>query len=380
MIKNANLVQSFETKFAENRGSSTQVVNLNIDDFPNITSPASIKRQLIIERRRRENLAGQLKNTKLDEAVPELIGKSDAIRDIKDQLLHDVDHDTQILITGERGAGKQIVADAIWRLFHQKNDDKLITFNCGALAPSLVVAELFGYRKGAFTGAEQDKPGILAQCENRMLFLDEIGNLPFDGQHALLRFINKGEYREVGSTEVKHVDTQIIAATNKNINDPTLFARDLKDRFDEWIELPPLRDRKDDIPLLISHFLSVYSKRSQLSSPLILDDLILEKLKDYDWPGNVRELEKWISRVCRRYDGGTLKLQDLPDRFINDFFFFFYDIELPELPIRVGLDEYIELIRDKARHMSKGNMSEVDRLLGQKPGTERQRQFRKRKR
>lgn len=376
LIPNAKLIQSFETKYARERGRSTQQVNLEIDDFPQIEAPDVLKRQLTIVSREKEQFADKIKQTELDEKIPELIGQSRQIRSIKEQILYDINETTHVLITGDRGTGKQVVANAIWRLYHQKSDINLTTFDCGTFSRDLIVSDLFGYQKGAFTGATQDNPGILRKCNSKMLFLDEIGNLPLDGQNALLRYVNDGEIRKIGSSEVEKIHTQIIAATNKDINDSTLFAQDLKDRFDEVIELPALKNHKEDIPFLIAHFISHYAKNT-----LILDNAILKQLVDYSWPGSVRELEKWIQRLTRRFsEGGKISIANLPENFIpslladDDL-----DLNLPNLPLQISIDEYVEKIREKARLQAENNMAEVDRLLKQKFGTEKQRQYRKNK-
>ena len=376
LIPHARLVQSFETKYARDRGRSTQEVNLEIDDFPHITAPPLLKRQLTILRREKAKLSEKVRATETDQSIPELIGQSRAIRDIKEQILYDINNSTHVLITGERGTGKQVVAEAIWRLYHNEKDLQLKTFDCGTFSRDLITAELFGHIKGTFTGAVESRNGILHECDHRMLFLDEIGNLPVEGQNALLRYLTNGEVRQIGSREVKIVETQILAATNKNINDSTLFAQDLKDRFDEIIDLPPLHSRREDIPLLINYFVAHYSQK-----PLILHRGIVKNLLEFTWPGNVRELEKWIQRIVRRFpEGGEILLNDLPDKFIQQILSE-EDVngDLPKLPLSLPLDLYIEKLKEKARSMSGGKMSEVDRLLNQKPGTEKQRQYRLRK-
>ncbi len=378
LIPNSRLIQSFEAIYARERGKSTQEVNLEIDDFPHITAPEELKRRLTIAMRENRRLVEQLNVSELDRMIPELVGQSKPIREIKEQILKDIDAETHVLILGERGTGKQVVADAIWRLYHRGHDKSLTTCDCGALSETLVISELFGHKKGTFTGATDDRDGLLKQCADRMLFLDEIGNLPMNGQQALLRYVNDGEVRPLGSNIVHKVKTQIIAATNKNINDPTLFAQDLKDRFDEIIELPSLRHRKDDIPILVNLFLRIYSKKQDLRTPLMLRREVVQKLQEHDWPGNVRELEKWIQKLCKRFDGGEVSLNDLPRSFIasimreEDT-----DFDLPDLPLSINLKEYVEKIREKASLQAGGNMAEVDRLLGQNPGTEKQRQYRR---
>ncbi len=376
LIPNSKLVQSFESRFAQQRGESTQIVDFRkLDDFPEIKAPNELKRQLTIISRERDVLDEKIKQKELDEKIPELIGDSKPIREIKDQILSDLDQKTNVLIIGERGIGKQVVADVIWRLYHTVVDTRLTTFDCGSFQPNLVASELFGYKKGAFTGAVSDKPGILSQTDGKMIFLDEIGNMAIEGQNMLLRFINDGEFKPIGTNDIVKVDTQILAATNKNINDSTLFAQDLKDRFDEIIELPSLKERKEDIGLLIKHFLYIYS-----GNKLVLGKDVIGQLENHDWPGNVRELEKFIQKLIRRFEIGEVSLKDLPDRFINlimsdpDT-----EYELPELPLPVPLPDYAELIIEKARKHAGGKYAEVDKLLKQNEGAEKQRQYRKRK-
>jgi len=377
LIPNSKIVQSFEIQFARQRVKSVQEVNLEIDDFPKIEAPPALKRQLTIITREKEKLAEKVRLQEVDEQIPELIGTSIAIREIKEQILNDIDDTTHVLIVGERGTGKELVAQAIWRLYHREADDKLAVFDCGGFSKELIASELFGHKKGAFTGAISDYDGILKKYNGRMLFLDEIGNLPMEGQQSLLRYLQSGEIRKVGSHEVVIVQTQIIAATNKNISDPTLFAQDLKDRFDDVISLPALRERREDIPQLIDFFIHNHS-----SKPIVLKKDLMKALIQYEWPGNVRELKKWIQKLIRRFpDGGVISIDDIPDRMItsmmkdNDY----EELILPDLPLKITLEEYVEKIKEKARSMSNGKMSEVDRLLNQKLGTEKQRQYRLRK-
>lgn len=377
ILTNSKLVQSFESKYATIRGKNTQEVNFNIDDFPKISSPSALKRQLTIVSREKQLLNNKLKAIELDEKLPELIGKSKRIREIKEQILYDIDENTHVLILGERGTGKQVVADAIWKLYHKPQDSKLLSVDCGTISKELLVSELFGHKKGAFTGAITDKKGIVEVANNRFLFLDEIGNFSMEGQNSLLRLVEKGEYKILGDTEIRNADLTIIAATNKDVSDEEIFASDLKDRFDEKINLPPLRERTEDIPLLVDYFSNIYSKSNHLIEPIMFEKNVVEKLVAYEWLGNIRELEKWIKRCARRFEGGLIRLKDLPERFITDILSEEDDTyNLPDLPLKISLNEYTELIRDKARGIAKGNMAEVDRLLNQKVGTEKQRKYR----
>ncbi len=380
VLKNAKLLQSFEKKYSK-EGSTIREVSFAIDDFPKIEAPSSVKRQLTILSRKNKELEEKIEIDEINKKLPDLIGNSKQILEIKDQIFRDIDSNTHVLIIGERGTGKEVVAKSIWKHHHKDEDDQLLTIDCGTLSENLIQSELFGHKRGAFTGADSDRSGILSTGDGRMIFLDEIGNLPIDGQQKLLRVLTHGEIRKLGSDTIENVDVQIIAATNKNVDDPTLFAADIKDRFDEIITLPPLRERKEDIRIITDYLLNIHSKTHTPLTPLLLSEEIYSKLEQYDFPGNIRELETWIKRMLRRFSsGGLVKLSQLPERFITEIIAEGNEeMFLPELPLKIPFSDYIEQIREKARTMSNGNMSEVDRLLNQSIGTERQRQFQKKK-
>lgn len=381
LITKCKLVQSFEKEFARKGEKTTREVDFNIDDFPQIKKPSDIKRKLTIAARENTKLKSILNIEKLNKKVPNLIGTSKKILEVKDQILFDVDSNSHVLIVGERGTGKEVVADAIWKLHHRKDDVKLQKFDCGSFSDNLIQSELFGHVKGAFTGADKPREGLLKKCENKSIFLDEIGNLSKESQSKLLRVLSTGEIRKLGADFVETIDIQILAATNKDVNDEKLFAQDVKDRFHEVIIIPPLRDRKEDIPILVEHFIGVYSEKYILSSPIILNNDVIEALINDDWAENVRGLQKWVERVIRRNkEGGKITLENLPSNHISRFQKDSKEsIQLPKLPLSIPIEEYILMIQNEARKISGGNMSEVDRLLMQKPGTEKQRQYRKRK-
>lgn len=378
IINNARLFQSFEQKYSRD-GETIQEVNFDIDDFPKIETTPETKRRLTILSREKKELEYQLEIEKLQNEFIGLIGKSKPILEIKDRLLNDLSDKTNVLIVGERGTGKEVVAQEIWKKYHKENDEDLITFDCGSFNKNLVESELFGHVKGAFTGADLDKIGILEKYDNRIIFLDELGNLPIEGQQKLLRVLENKELRKLGSTEIIKINIQIIAATNKDIDDEEIFARDVKDRFDEIIKLPSLRERKEDIPILIEHFLELYSKSNQVLSPIKFDDKLLNVLVNHNWDSNIRGLENFIKRITRRFSkGGTIRFDALPSHFIDQIMEDkSLDYILPELPLPIPFDEYKEQIIDKARALANGNMSQVDRLLKQKDGTERGRQHRR---
>ncbi|MBK8945360.1 MAG: sigma 54-interacting transcriptional regulator [Ignavibacteriae bacterium] len=373
IIPNATPVQSFQSKFSR-KGKTTEEVNFNIDDFPKITAPSSMKRQITILSREKENLEEKLEIEKLKQELPSIIGESKKILEIKDQILNDINQKTHVLIIGERGTGKEIVAKAIWEKYHSEKDEILNTIDCSGIPTELATSELFGHVKGAFTGAVEDKKGIIEEYKGKILFLDEIGNLSLEAQSKLLRVLTHGEFRKVGSTKPSKIEIQIIAATNKDVSDDNIFAQDIKDRFHEIINLPPLRERKEDINFLVNYFINLNSKLNSIQNPVILDQKIVDVLVDYNWPGNIRDLENFISRLLRRFNsGGKINYKDLPKRFIESILADDkIDVFLPPLPLLIPLPEYSHKIIEKARAIAKTH-SEVDQLLKQHVGTERQR-------
>jgi transcriptional regulator with GAF, ATPase, and Fis domain len=211
---------------------------------------------------------------------------------------------TTVLLLGETGVGKDLVARAIHRASHLRNRP-YISINCTALTSSLMESELFGYKKGAFTGAESDRKGLFEEADGGTLFLDEIGDMLPELQAKLLRFLQTGEIRRVGSTEILNVNVRVIAATNRNLEqavEDQAFRRDLFYRFNTFtINLPPLRERRMDIPYLAYHFITKAEAKLNRKISSITDDA-LECMVRYDWPGNVRELENVIERatiLCR---------------------------------------------------------------------------------
>jgi PAS domain S-box-containing protein len=204
-----------------------------------------------------------------------------------------------VLLLGESGTGKELVARAIHKT-SLRNKKPLIKVNCSAIPRELIESELFGHKKGSFTGAFNDKVGKFALADGGTLFLDEIGELPLDMQPKILRFLQEGEIEVVGATGIKKLDVRVIAATNRNLKaeiEKKQFREDLYFRLHVFpIVIPPLRDRKDDIPLLVEHFIDKFNKAYAKSIKYIPDDS-MNQLKEYEWPGNIRELENLIERA-----------------------------------------------------------------------------------
>src|SRR5438128_452660 len=218
-----------------------------------------------------------------------------------------------VLILGESGTGKELVAKSI-HFSGPFRDKPFIPVDCGSLVPTLIESELFGYVKGAFTGAVQSRDGLLAIAEGGTVFLDEVGELPVDLQAKLLRAIQEREIRPVGSTRRIAINVRILAATNRDLEHAVAqgtFRRDLYFRLNVLsLRIPPLRERRQDIPLLAAHFLERLSRAS--GQERSVSDEAMKALLAYDWPGNVRELENCLERACAFTTGPMIQVADLP--------------------------------------------------------------------
>jgi two-component system response regulator HydG len=218
-----------------------------------------------------------------------------------------------VLVLGESGTGKELVARSI-HFLGPFRDKPFIPVDCGSLVPTLIESELFGYVKGAFTGAQHAKDGLLAIAEGGTVFLDEVGELPIDLQAKLLRAIQEKEIRPVGSTKHIPINVRILAATNRDLEEGVAqgtFRRDLYFRLNVLsLRIFSLRERRQDIPILASHFLERLSRNSEQERTL--SDDAMKAMLAYDWPGNVRELENCLERACAFTTGPMIHLGDLP--------------------------------------------------------------------
>jgi len=218
-----------------------------------------------------------------------------------------------VLILGESGTGKELVAKSI-HFSGMFRDKPFIPVDCGSLVPTLIESELFGHVRGAFTGATNPKDGLLAIAEGGTVFLDEIGELPIDLQAKLLRAIQEKEIRPVGSVKRVAIDVRILAATNRNLERAVTegaFRRDLFFRLNVLtLRIPPLRERRQDIPLLVAHFLERIGRNAETEKTI--SDESLKALLNYDWPGNVRELENSLERACALTSANQIQVRDLP--------------------------------------------------------------------
>jgi two-component system response regulator HydG len=222
-------------------------------------------------------------------------------------------HEYPVLILGESGTGKELVAKSI-HYSGLRKDRPFAPVDCSSLVPTLIESELFGYVKGAFTGAMQSKQGLLEAAQGGTLFLDEIGDMPVDLQAKLLRALQEREVKPVGSTERRHINLRIIAATNRDLESAIrtgAFRQDLYFRLNVvQIKLPPLRERKSDIQLLVTSFLEKFSDPH--GAPRAISEDAMRRLIAYDWPGNVRELENAIERAVAMGSGPIVHVGDLP--------------------------------------------------------------------
>jgi DNA-binding NtrC family response regulator len=228
-----------------------------------------------------------------------IIGNSPEIQKILKTISEVAPTDIPVLILGESGSGKEVIANAIHKLSRRKNH-KMISVNCGAIPDGLIESELFGHEKGAFTGAISSKAGYFEIANRGTIFLDEVGELPLQTQVKLLRVLETGEFMRVGGTQYIKVDVRLIAATNRELEkmiDENKFRRDLYYRLKGVIiNLPPLRERKEDIPEFVEFFTREFSKKNNLDGIGFTEDAIRE-LQQYSWPGNVRELKNFVETL-----------------------------------------------------------------------------------
>ncbi len=248
-----------------------------------------------------------------DQEFPEIIGRSKAIRGLLRQVQLVAGSDSTVLLQGESGTGKELIARALHRS-SPRRDRPFITLDCGTIPESLLESELFGYVKGAFTGASTNKKGLWEEAHSGTLFLDEIGDIPLAFQVKLLRVLQEGEIRPVGSTKQIKVDTRIVAASNKDLKHEVRAQRFREDLYYRLtvvpLRLPPLRERREDIPLLVKHFVTKYCTRTHQERKQ-LPPALLRQLMDASWSGNVRELEHTIERAVLLSPGPEIEPESI---------------------------------------------------------------------
>ncbi len=246
--------------------------------------------------------------------LEDMVGKSEPMQELFTMIEKVAPTDSTVLILGESGSGKELVARAIHKQSNRKKAN-FLAINCAALPKELIESELFGHEKGAFSGAHKQKIGVFEAADGGTLFLDEIGDLPLELQVKLLRVLEQKEIRRVGSVQAKAIDARVIAATNQHLKEKVeegLFREDLFYRLSIMdLHLPPLRERRDDIPLLTEHFISLLNKKMNRSIEGV-DPEAMRVMIEYNWRGNVRELENVIQRCMVLRENGIIQVDDLP--------------------------------------------------------------------
>ena len=290
----------------------------------------------------------QLSND-IDHNYKDIVGQSSAMMKVFQTIEKVASTDANILILGENGTGKEMIARAIHRR-SKRNERIFINVDMGSISENLFESELFGYKKGAFTDAKEDKAGRFEVANGGTLFLDEIGNIPLNLQSKLLAVLQNRKVTRVGAVMANDIDIRLICATNQPLQEmvqQSEFRQDLLYRINTIeLHLPPLRDRKEDIPLLADHFLKVYARKYDKDIEK-LDHATYQKLQDYNWPGNVRELQHALERAIIMADGNTL----MPDDFLllkgseetmEQFVFEDYNLEeVEKMVLRKALDKHV---------------------------------------
>ena len=302
-----------------NKDLAVEAMEQGVFDYFN--KPLDISEFRVVIRRGLERAFMQKEVSRLRESVgfDHILGQSHAIRDVIDRIRKVADSDVSVLIQGESGTGKELVAQALFS-HSQRHSGPFIKVNCAAIPQELMEAEFFGYEKGAFTGAHKQKLGKFELANHGTLFLDEIGDMPLVTQMKILRVIQEGELERVGGEESIPVEFRLIAATHKDLEKAVAdgdFREDLFYRLNVVsVVLPPLRERMEDIPLLVNHFLGIYRQKFKKELEAFSKEG-MESLLHYSWPGNVRELENVIQRCLVLSYGKIMENKELLEIYPN---------------------------------------------------------------
>jgi two-component system response regulator PilR (NtrC family) len=350
----------------------TAIEAMKLGAYDYITKPFKIDEIKLVIKKAIEKKKLERENKRLRKELEtkygfgNIIGRSPSIIKVFDLIKRVADLNVNVLVTGESGTGKELVARAI-HYSGIRRGGPFVPVNCGAIPESLIESELFGYKRGAFTGALRDKKGLFEEADGGTIFLDEIADLPLHLQVRLLRVIEEKSIRPLGSTETIPIDIRVIAATNKNLEEEIekgRFREDLYYRLNVIkIELPPLRERKEDIAPLAIHFISKYS-REMGKDIRGISPKALETLESYHYPGNVRELENIIARSVALETSNVIRQETLPQLVGSKDL-----IDLgADLSSGTNLDAVLENVErrfiEKALKSTGGNKTEAAKLLG----------------
>jgi len=338
-----------------------------------ITKPFNNEELKLIIKKALENYRLTKENRRLSEALSDrykygnIIGKSKPMLEIFDSISKLAKSNASVLITGPSGTGKELIAKAIHYNSPRKNQP-FISINCGALTETLLESELFGHEKGAFTGAVAMKKGRFEVADAGTLFLDEVGDMPAPLQVKLLRVLQEMEFERVGGTRTIKVDVRVLSASNRNIKEDITngtFREDLFYRLNVMnIEVPPLRERLDDIPPLVKHFIDNYRDEKE-KKKLELSPEVWKVLYNHSWPGNIRELENVIERAVILCSGNIVRLEDLPEELAGAEVEF--DVERfipPNIPLPDALEQIEEKMIRRALDQCNNVQAHAAKMLG----------------
>jgi two-component system response regulator AtoC len=309
------------------------------------------------EKLKEENLILKQKISQIENrySFGNIIARSEAMARVFDLVQKVAEHKTTVLITGESGTGKELFAKEIYSR-GSRSSGPLVSINCGGIPETLLESELFGYKKGAFTDATSDKTGLFQEADKGTIFLDEIGELPLNLQVKLLRVLQEGEITPLGSTETRKIDVRVVAATAKDLQkevDKGRFREDLFYRINVvTIHIPPLRDRRGDIPLLMGYFIDRFNKKLNKNIEGLTSEA-MPVLMGYAWPGNVRELENVLERAIILAKGRWITPGDLPSSVTSD----------PSSPAS-SQPEHTLSIKKASRHLERNLIQKALELTG----------------
>jgi two-component system response regulator PilR (NtrC family) len=354
--------------------SEQAVEAMKLGAYDYIAKPFKIEeiKQLVINALEKQGLMRENTLLKMDaherDGFCGLIGKSQKMRELFDMIQKVAGSQSSVLVLGESGTGKELVARAIHSCSPRKSKP-FVAVNCGAIPENLIESELFGHKKGSFTGAVSDRPGLFEQAEGGTFFLDEIGELPILLQTKLLRVLQEREFKRVGCVQTRKTDVRIICASNRDLEAQVRensFREDLFYRINVvQLYMPPLRERIEDIPLLVEHFCGKYKKGGQ-GAPILVTPGALKTLMNYPFPGNIRELENCIERSLI-IDPAVISEKNLPKQLlVGRVSTLLTDVDIPDggLLLEPLLEELEKKYLLKALEMTGGAKKKAGELLG----------------